>query len=67
MRRLHDVLASSAARCDPLFCANHLRIFTMGRRPSKVQLLDAGIEHIAALQQAVIQLARENERLKVNI
>jgi hypothetical protein len=63
MKRLGEVLSYAAARCDSLQ-ATHLRAFAGGKRPSKVQLLDAGIEHILVLQQAVVQLARENEALR---
>ena len=63
MHRLGDVLASAAARCESMQAA-HLRGFAGGRRPSKVQMLDAGIEHILVLQQAVVQLAKENEQFR---
>lgn len=63
MARLQGVLSASAARCD-LTRAEHLKPFAGGRQPSKVQLLDASIDHIEALQIAVIQLARENDQLR---
>lgn len=63
MRRLGLVLTEAAARCESLQ-APHLRGFVGGKKPSKVQMLDAGIEHILLLQNAVVQLARENEQFK---